>query len=57
MYSQHGVYKKFAKVLKENTLKKYEYGKVLEMMKESLIPDFVKPDEEWAETLSSIEIL
>tara|TARA_R100001509_G_scaffold165380_1_gene146747 strand:+ start:7838 stop:9112 length:1275 start_codon:yes stop_codon:yes gene_type:complete len=56
-YKQYGVYKSFAKTLKESVVEEYEYSKVLEQMKTALIPAEMLPDPAWADALSSIEIL
>ncbi len=57
MYSQYGMYRNFAKSLKEHVAKEFEYSKVLDLMAKELVPEHMKPDQEWAEALSSIEIL
>ena len=56
-YKQHGVYRSFAKSLKESVQKEFQYAKVLEAMKNALIPKEMIPDQEWEDALSSIEIL
>ena len=57
VYKNYGMYKKWAKVLKEHVLKEYAEEKVFEQMAKSLIPDHSLPDQEWLDTLSEIEII
>jgi len=57
MYKQHGIYRGFAKTLKAQVRENFQYSKVLEQMKEALVPEHLRRDKEWDDTLSSIEIL
>jgi len=57
VYKDYGMYKKWAQALKSNILETHKKEKILNKMAEALIPVESRPDTDWLNALSEIEVL
>ncbi len=57
VYKNHGMYQKWANTLKDHVQASYKTEQILDKMAEALIPSNIRPDTDWLDALSEIEVL